>query len=198
MYRSCLFLIVLSAVTAIAATSHANAVNATTEPHASVDVLGGYGVSLVSMKPSPFEWTLAGRAGYTWTRRVFTGATVLHHFGGVEDAVETQETKPAKAGMLQLGGELGFDAPAAPRLVLRPYLGLGASRTSVRVPFGASAVAIDYWDPYVSAGSALLFDVTQVVHVGADLRFSWIFADDGLSPDPLKAFVLCATAGARF
>lgn len=148
----------------------------------SVGLLLGYGISLED-GGNPWGFGFGVRGGYN-IDAIYLGARFAYYLG--EDPVNIWE----------LGIEGGYDVAVNEKLIVRPGLGLGIANVTVDLPevagfdIGGSASESEF---YIAPGVSGLFDVTDSVFVGADVRFKLIMSDP-----TAKAITLFANGGMRF
>lgn len=184
MKQRILSLITVFALTALASTATAQEGESAGAPDKpiSAGLLLGYGISLEDgSNPWGLGFGLGG--GYTLDMGVYVGARFVYYLG--EDDFNVWE----------LGAEGGY-AIDMDKLTIRPGLGLGIANLSVpstTIP-GVGTVGGSSTDLYIAPGAALLYDVSDSMFIGADVRLQLVFAD----PDMVKALILLANGGMRF
>jgi len=154
----------------------------------SVGLLLGYGISL---EDGPNAWGLGFgvRGGYN-IDAIYLGARFIYYLGDSEDAPATMFTPATEASIniWELGIEGGYDVAAGP-LTIRPGLGLGIASVSFDF-LGASASETEF---FIAPGVSFLYDVTDSVFVGLDVRLQLILAEE-----TIKGLPLFANVGMRF
>ena len=148
----------------------------------SVGLLLGYGISLED-GPNPWGLGFGLRGGYN-IDAIYLGARFVYYLG------DSEGEGPAEAtfNIWELGIEGGYDVSAGPAII-RPGLGLGIANISVDSPLGSGSESEFFIAPGVSA----LFDVSENIFVGADVRFKIVLAEE-----TVKALTLFANGGMRF
>ena len=154
----------------------------------SVSLLLGYGVSLED-GGNPWGFGLGLRGGYNLDA-IYLGARFVYYFGESESVtVPFAGTIETSINIWELGVEGGYDIDAG-GITIRPGLGLGLA--SVNADAGGMSASESYF--FIAPGVSALFDVTDSIFVGADVRFQLIFGD----PDTVKGIPLLVNGGMRF
>jgi opacity protein-like surface antigen len=142
----------------------------------SVGLLLGYGISFES-GPNALGFGFGARGGYNFDK-LYLGARFNFYLG--EDPVNIWE----------LGIEGGYDVSLGDKLTLRPEIGLGLASVTVDLgPFGSASDS----EFYIAPGASLLYDVTDSVFVGLDVRLLLVLSDP-----MFKGLPILATGGMRF
>jgi hypothetical protein len=150
----------------------------------SVGLLVGYGLDLEDGPLNPWGLGFGARGGYNLDQ-IFLGVRFVFYLGGEEGGVSSN--------VWELGLEGGYDIDAG-GVTIRPGLGLGLASVSSEITLLGMSVSGSDSYLYLAPGASLLFDVSDDIFVGADVRFQMIFAD----PDMVKALIMLANAGMRF
>jgi hypothetical protein len=156
----------------------------------SVGLLLGYGISLEDGDQNPWGLGFGLRGGYN-IDAIYLGVRFVYYLGDSEDVPATMFTPAMEASfnIWELGIEGGYDVPAGP-LTVRPGLGLGIASVNAEV------LGVSNSETYlmIAPGVSLLYDVSDSIFVGLDVRFQLIFGD----PDTVKSLPLFANVGMRF
>lgn len=156
----------------------------------SVGLLLGYGLDLESGTGNPWGLGFGLGGGYTLDMGLYLGARFIYYLGDSATIPTGLGTSiSVDINIWELGVEGGYDI-AMEKLHIRPGLGLGIASA------GSSAGGVSTSDMYlyIAPGAALLYDVTDSVFVGADVRLQLVLAD----PDMIKALIFLANGGMRF
>lgn len=149
----------------------------------SVGLLLGYGVSLED-GPNPWSLGFGVRGGYN-IEAIFLGARFVYYIGESEDIPPLGE---ASFNLWELGLEIGYDLDAG-GVIIRPALGLGVVGATSN--FGNSEQSDTEF--FIAPGASVLYNVTDSVFVGLDLRFQFVLSDP-----TVKGIPILATVGMRF
>jgi opacity protein-like surface antigen len=153
----------------------------------SVALLVGYGVSLED-GPNPWGLGFGARGGYNLDK-IYLGARFVFYLGSSEDVSTGVGTIEQSINVWELGIEGGYDVALGSTVTLRPELGLGLAGSSV----DAGGFSVSSTDFFLAPGASLLFDVSDSVFLGVDVRLQLILADE-----TVKGIPILATGGMRF
>jgi hypothetical protein len=148
----------------------------------SVGLLLGYGVSLED-GPNPWGLGFGLRGGYN-IDAIFVGARFVYYLG---ESIESP-AGDSTLNIWELGLELGYDIDAG-GVTIRPALGLGLASLNVDTPLGSGSES----EFFIAPGASVLYDVTDSIFLGLDLRFQLILAEE-----TVKGIPILATVGMRF
>lgn len=142
--------------------------------HLNLAILSGYGFNDFGADTSggrPYRFGFGARAGYTFGSGIYLGGTFVRHLGESNKSTlpDVDATFRSSLRVTYAGAELGSDFAAGP-LVVRPYVGVGASFVSYEVEAlgikaGDTDGAVALW-PGVTA-----FCPVGDVQLGVDLRY---------------------------
>ena len=150
----------------------------------SAGLLLGYGVSLED-GGNPWGLGFGVRGGYN-IDAIFLGARFVYYLGESEDLGPLGGE--VSVNVWELGLEVGYDIDAG-GVVIRPALGFGLASLSV----SAGNLDSSSSEFFIAPGASVLYNVTDSVFVGLDIRFQLVLAEE-----TVKAIPILATAGMRF
>jgi hypothetical protein len=160
------------------------------EKKLSAALILGYGLTLNDSKTGGLNIYSLGfglRGGYKVTPEIYLGAKFMYFIGdSIDIPTGLGSTVSASIHEITFGLEGGYDLAVAPKMIVRPLLGLGLGITSADP--GSSDT-----DLYISLGGAFHYDVTDDIYVGGELQLPILFATN-----TVIGLHILATAGMRF
>jgi hypothetical protein len=110
---------------------------------------------------------------------LYVGGTFIYHLGYSKDV----GTSSLTSRVSPLGVEGGYDFTVAPGITVRPFLGLGLAFYSSTVSFGGLTQDNGGSKFALWPGVEGMYDITEQIFVGADLRYTIVTGANGGSPN---------------
>jgi opacity protein-like surface antigen len=160
----------------------------------SVALFIGYGLTLddgidVGDNVNPYGLGFGARGGYNLDK-IYLGVRFVFYLGESNDiANPLGGTIESSINVWELGIEGGYDLALSDTVTLRPEFGLGIAGASA----DAGGFSSSSTDLFIAPGASLLFDVTDSVFLGVDVRLHVILGDE-----TILALPILATGGMRF
>ncbi|WXA98620.1 porin family protein [Pendulispora brunnea] len=181
---------------AAASSAYAGEPSPSTKHPISVAVLGGYAINNALDSHTNDSLNLYGvgfgvRAGYTLPMKLYLGAMFQYNLGGTWRYDPNTEYT---GRVMTPGAEIGFDIDAG-RFTVRPSLGLGAgiARGDLNLNDKGDSFNFAIWP-----GMQLLWNTTDQIYLGTEIRYTFIFTKDGTGDGNANAFGGYAVVGYRF
>ena len=148
----------------------------------SAGLLLGYGLDLEEGSLNPWGLGFGVGGGYTLGIGVYVGGRFVYYLG--EDDVNVWE----------LGAEGGYELDMG-SLTIRPGLGIGIANVGFPSfdPTTFSTTTETSTELYIAPGGAVLYDLSENMFVGGELRLQLILSDPGM-----EAIIILANGGMRF
>jgi len=161
----------------------------------SLGLLLGAGVAFQDANPWGFGFGVRG--GYNLGPWFFGGRFVYHVGSSTEVTTDGLSTAEISYSLWELSGEAGYDFLLAPKLVVRPNVGLGVLSviSSADVPLFGGSLESEGTNTHLllAFGASALYDITDMWFAGLDLRFPI-----GLGGDSVVGLTFYANGGVRF
>jgi hypothetical protein len=162
----------------------------------SLGLLLGGGVAL-GEDANPWGFGFGVRGGYNLGPWFFGGRFVYHVGSSIDVTTSGLSTAEVSYSLWELSGEAGYDVVLAPKLVLRPSVGLGLLSviSSADLPLFAGSLESEGTNTHLllAFGASALYDITDMWFAGLDLRFPI-----GLGGDSVVGLTFYGNGGVRF